>query len=63
MSKVRENLRLAQVEIALVQKDNRIEDLEARIRQLEACGSHCPDDKEFRLDDDAVAALQLLAVY
>jgi len=57
---VRENLRLAQVEIALMQKTQRIEELEARVRQLQADGSECPQNQEFRFDDDLAAPVQLL---
>lgn len=60
MHTVKETLRLAQVELALMQKDNRIEELEARLRQLEGGDLQCPAKQDFRLDDDVAAPVQRL---
>jgi len=55
MDLVQKNLRLAKAELALVEKNRRIEELEARVRLLEAGSSRNMQNEAPRVDADLAA--------
>jgi len=55
MDLVQKNLRLAKAELALVAKNRRIEELEARVRLLEAGSSRNMQNEASRVDADLAA--------